>query len=177
MIFALWYFLARKTVENKKIFETVIYYGKKIWVTVPPFVWHVFIWIGLQIDWLIDWCDIKLECVSCPLPITHWNINKFGRSIQNAFIYLWAVTLPNSKQAHFSRHLAFINSFHWISTAWSAFLFPSFSGSIFHENWGNWLGYDNMDAYLLLFILNVPFNHKLDLNQPEINLMQFIRHL
>lgn len=109
----------------------------------------------------------------CPLPITHWNINKLGRSIQNEFIYLWAVTLPNPKQAHFTRHLAFINSSHWISTAWSAFLFPSFSGSIFHENWGNWFGYDNMDAYLLLFILNaslnVPFNRKLDLNHLERN--------
>lgn len=55
-------FLARKTVKNKKIFETVIYYGKRFeWLCRLSLAC---VHLNLFTNWLIDWCDIKLECVS-----------------------------------------------------------------------------------------------------------------
>lgn len=117
-------FLARKTVKNEKIFETVIYYGKRFeWLCRLSLACVHLNWFT---NWLIDWCGIKLECVSesrisliiislfanahCQSHI-ETSTNLVAQFKTNSFIYgPWHYRIPSK---HFS-HDIWLSSTHFI---------------------------------------------------------------
>lgn len=158
--------------------------------------------IDWLIDRLIDWCDVELNCVSkshiassfqC-LAFSHGKIAfKLKRTLCRKSIpkcihlFMGHDFSTNFKPPHFPWHLA-ITNFTLIKRLLVTFsltlsLSLCLSISISLENGGNWFGFDNLYAYLLLIFLDVPFKPQIGFILfttfaselgPKINLLQFI---